>query len=96
MCDNNKFVRLNIGGAVKNKNAKLVIACDNGAPSEVRCGGVICHKTDEKFTGKLPSDVTNPVIYQIPDEGLKEGDNVLSFRGNNNKLVWCEIDLEES
>lgn len=93
---NDRFLRLNIGGAVKNRNAKLVIACDEDIPSEIRCGGVICYKTDEIFNCKLPSDVKNPVVYQIPAEGLKEGDNVLSFKGNGNKLVWCEIDLEKS
>ena len=89
------FLRLNLGGTVKNRNAKLVIACDNGTPDEIRCGGVICRKTDELFTDKLPSDVKNPVIYNVPDEGLKDGDNVLCFSGNGSTLVWCEIDLEE-
>lgn len=91
---NCNFLRLNLGGSVKNRNAKLIIACDNGEPDEIRCGGVICQKTEEVFTGKLPSDVKKTIVYHIPDDALKEGDNMLFFRGNDNRLIWCEVDFE--
>ena len=91
----NIFLRINLGGKVKKRNAKLVISCENGLPDEVRCGNVICRKTDEQFTAKLPGNIKDPVIYRIPDEALKDGDNVFSFTGKDKKIVWCEIDLEE-
>ena len=93
-----KFIRLNLGGKVKNRNARLVIACDNGLPAEVYCGGVLCEKTEESFTKQMSSSIKDPVVYRIPDEGLKDGDNILCFRGTGekNNLYWCEIDLDEA
>ena len=90
-----KFLRLNLGGSVKGRDAKLVISCENGLPDEIRCGGVICQKTEERFTDQLPGTVKDPVVYSIPDEALKEGDNILSFKGNGQKLLWCEINLKK-
>lgn len=90
-----KQIRINLGGKVKNRNAKLILSCENGLPEEVRCGNVICTKTEETFTDKLPGNVKNPVVYQIPDEALKEGDNVLSFLGDKVVIHWCEIVLDE-
>ena len=55
----------------------------------------VCTKTEETFTDKLPGNVKNPVVYQIPDEALKEGDNVLSFLGDKVVIHWCEIVLDE-
>ena len=40
-------------------------------------------------------DFGKTVVYRIPDEALKEGDNVLSFLGKDNRLLWCEVDFEE-
>ena len=37
----------------------------------------------------------NPVVYTIPDEALKEGDNILSFVGKGVTVLWCEVDFEE-
>ena len=90
-----KFVRINLGGTVKNRNAKLVLSCENGLPDEVRCGKILCQKTDERFTGKLPGNIKTPVVYSIPDEALKEGDNILSFVGKGVTVLWCEVDFEE-
>ncbi len=92
----NKFIRINLGAMVKNRNAKLVISCENGLPEEVRCGKIICEKTEELFADKLPGNIKNPVVYRIPDEALKEGDNVFSFVGKDNRLLWCEIDFDEA
>jgi hypothetical protein len=90
-----KFIRINLGGMVKKRHAKLVISCENGLPEEIRCGKIICEKTDEQFTEKLPGNIKNPVVYHIPDNALKEGDNVFSFIGKDNTLLWCEIDFDE-
>ena len=65
-------------------------------PEEVRCGKIICEKTEELFADKLPGNIKNPVVYRIPDEALKEGDNVFSFVGKDNRLLWCEIDFDEA
>ena len=92
----NQFIRINLGAMVKNRNAKLVISCENGLPDEIRCGDVICHKTDEQFTERLPGNIKNPVVYSIPDEALKEGDNVFSFVGAEKTLLWCEVDFDEA
>ena len=75
-----------------------MIACDNDLPAEVYCGGVLCQKTEESFTKKMSSSIKDPVVYRIPDEGLKDGDNILCFRGTSekNNLYWCEIDLDEA
>ena len=92
----NQFIRINLGAMVKNRNAKLVISCENGLPDEIRCGDVICHKTNEQFTEKLPGNIKDPVVYSIPDEALKEGDNVFSFVGADKTLLCCEVDFEEA
>lgn len=89
------FLRLNVGGEVKGRTAKAVIAWDGDEPETVLCNGNLCTKSAEKFTEGLPQNIENPTVYRIPDGVLKDGDNMLYFKGNC-AITWCEIDIESS
>jgi len=87
------FLRLNVGGAVKGRTAKAVIAWNGDEPEKVLCNGIPCIKSAENFTDGIPQNIEDPTAYQIQDGVLKDGDNMLYFEGNC-AVTWCEIDIE--
>jgi len=85
-------IRINIGGSVCGRKAQCVFSCDNGEPTEFLVNSVPCklEATGQTLFGR----VENALVSELPEGVLKEGDNIVSFKGNPSlKITWCEIDL---